>query len=305
MVDRSMIDAASGGALMDKTLAAARQLIFNIASNTQQFWIRGTSQPRMVNGIGALDNLRLENQLTKLTSLVRQLAVGQHQPSVAATVCGICTSVEHPTDMCPTLQETKLDYTKSVGAIGGYQYGNWPFDNKQFGRPPYRPNPNQGSYAAQGFSSNRSIPQSEGSYQQPRHHVPPFQQQQQKMPPSGDSPSLEDMSPRSAEADLEVNANSRTPLQEKAVPLPFPSRTISARKLESDDELLKMFRKVEINIPLLDAIKQVPKYAKFLKELCVHKRKKMKGSVQIGGIVSALTRSEDFTTGAQPLPKKC
>ncbi|RDX95679.1 hypothetical protein CR513_21757, partial [Mucuna pruriens] len=40
-----------------------------------------------------------------------------------------------------------------------------------------------------------------------------------------------------------------------------------------------MFYKVEINIPLLDAIKQIPKCAKFLKELCVHKRKKMKGSV--------------------------
>ncbi|RDY12607.1 hypothetical protein CR513_02570, partial [Mucuna pruriens] len=39
-----------------------------------------------------------------------------------------------------------------------------------------------------------------------------------------------------------------------------------------------MFRKVEINIPLLDAIKQISKYAKFLKELCVHKRRKMKGS---------------------------
>ncbi|RDX87028.1 Retrovirus-related Pol polyprotein, partial [Mucuna pruriens] len=36
------------------------------------------------------------------------------------------------------------------------------------------------------------------------------------------------------------------------------------------------------NIPLLDAIKQIPKYAKFLKELCVHKRKKMKGSVEVG-----------------------
>ncbi|RDX91430.1 hypothetical protein CR513_26604, partial [Mucuna pruriens] len=41
----------------------------------------------MVNEIGAIDNLKLENQLTKLTSLVRQLAVGQHQPSIAARVC--------------------------------------------------------------------------------------------------------------------------------------------------------------------------------------------------------------------------
>ncbi|RDX63348.1 hypothetical protein CR513_58237, partial [Mucuna pruriens] len=64
MMDRSMIDVASGGALMDKTPAVARHLISNMA-------------------IGAVDNLRLENQLTELTSLVRQLSVGQHQPSIA------------------------------------------------------------------------------------------------------------------------------------------------------------------------------------------------------------------------------
>ncbi|RDX64606.1 hypothetical protein CR513_56823, partial [Mucuna pruriens] len=118
MMDQSMIDAASGGALMDKTPPAARHLISNMT----------------------IDNLRLENQLTKLTSLVRQLAIGQHQPIIATTkVCGICTSVEHPTNMCPTLQETESNQLKSVGAIGGYQYGKQscqsrPFDNPQFGK---------------------------------------------------------------------------------------------------------------------------------------------------------------------------
>ncbi|RDY13922.1 hypothetical protein CR513_01083, partial [Mucuna pruriens] len=63
MMDRSMIDAASGGVLMDKTQVVARHLISNMASNTQQFGIRGGSQSRMVNEIGAVDNLRLENQL--------------------------------------------------------------------------------------------------------------------------------------------------------------------------------------------------------------------------------------------------
>ncbi|RDX70693.1 hypothetical protein CR513_50039, partial [Mucuna pruriens] len=62
------------------------------------------------------------------------LAVRQHQPTLAAKVCGICTFVEHPTDMCPTLQETESDQPKSVGAIGGFQYEkqsyrNWPFDS--------------------------------------------------------------------------------------------------------------------------------------------------------------------------------
>ncbi|RDX98202.1 hypothetical protein CR513_18911, partial [Mucuna pruriens] len=126
MMDRSMIDAASGGALMDKTPPAARHLISNMAR---------PSQSRMVNEIGAASNLRLENQLSELTSLVRQLAVGQHQPNMVAKVYGICTSVEHPTDLCPTLQEIESDQPENIGAIGGYQYGkqpyqNWPLDNQ-------------------------------------------------------------------------------------------------------------------------------------------------------------------------------
>ncbi|RDY00566.1 Retrovirus-related Pol polyprotein from transposon 17.6, partial [Mucuna pruriens] len=116
-------------------------------------------------------------------------------------------------------------------------------------------------------------------------------------------PTLQQL-PRSAEADSEPNADLQS-RPETTVPLPFPSRTTSARKPKSDEELLKMFRKVEINIPLLDAIKQVPKYTKFLKELCVHKRRKMKGSKEIGGVVSALTRNEEITIGAPTLPKKC
>ncbi|RDX91513.1 hypothetical protein CR513_26497, partial [Mucuna pruriens] len=71
MMDRSMIDAASGGALMDKTPAATRHLISNMASNTQQFGTRGTIAPRMVNEVGMIDNPRIENQLINLTSLVR------------------------------------------------------------------------------------------------------------------------------------------------------------------------------------------------------------------------------------------
>ncbi|RDX89792.1 hypothetical protein CR513_28440, partial [Mucuna pruriens] len=115
-MDRSMINAASGGALMDKTPGAVRHLISNMTSNTQQFGIRGPNQSRMMNEIGAASNQRLENQLIELTSLVRQLAVGQHQPALAVKVCGICTSVEHP-----TLQETESDQPENVGAIATWE----------------------------------------------------------------------------------------------------------------------------------------------------------------------------------------
>ncbi|RDX98281.1 hypothetical protein CR513_18827, partial [Mucuna pruriens] len=60
---------------------------------------------------------------------------------------------------------------------------------------------------------------------------------------------------------------------------------IVVRRSEIKEDLLKLFKKVEINIPLLDAIKQIPKYAKFLKELCVHRRKKIKGTNEMGGVV--------------------
>ena len=58
---------------------------------------------------------------------------------------------------------------------------------------------------------------------------------------------------------------------------PFPSALESP--LSSDinnikmNEMLELFKQVQINLPLLDAIKQVPAYAKFLKDLCTQKRK--------------------------------
>ena len=65
------------------------------------------------------------------------------------------------------------------------------------------------------------------------------------------------------------------------MPLPFPYRVPQNKKLEEiDKELLETFRKVEVNIPPLNAIKQILKCAKFLKELCIHKRR-LKGDEQI------------------------
>ncbi|KAM1764038.1 hypothetical protein ACFX11_003321 [Malus domestica] len=48
---------------------------------------------------------------------------------------------------------------------------------------------------------------------------------------------------------------------------------MQSKKEESDKDILETFRKVQVNIPFLDAIKQVPKYVKFLKELCTTKKR--------------------------------
>jgi len=38
-------------------------------------------------------------------------------------------------------------------------------------------------------------------------------------------------------------------------------------------KILEMFNQVKLNVPLLDAIQQVPTYTKFLKDMCTKKRK--------------------------------
>ena len=66
-------------------------------------------------------------------------------------------------------------------------------------------------------------------------------------------------------------------------PVPhFPQALAESRKGEKIKDLHETFRRCEVNIPLLDAIKQVPHYAKFLKELCTIKRKKkLKGCEKV------------------------
>ncbi|XP_027185001.1 uncharacterized protein LOC113783139 [Coffea eugenioides] len=84
----------------------------------------------------------------------------------------------------------------------------------------------------------------------------------------------------------------------KTNPPPFPSRLEKPKKQDKEKEVLEIFRKVEINIPLLDAIKQVPRYAKFLRDLCAN-RKRLKGDerVIVGENVSAILQRK--------LPPKC
>ncbi|XP_020209334.1 uncharacterized protein LOC109794287 [Cajanus cajan] len=110
IMDRSMIDAASGGALGDMTPASARGLIEKMASNSQQFNMR--SDAIVVRGVrdvvasDSTEHKKLESKIDALTTLVSQLAANKKSAPPPAKVCGICTSISHPTDVCPSLQDS-------------------------------------------------------------------------------------------------------------------------------------------------------------------------------------------------------
>ncbi|KAL7617803.1 hypothetical protein Lser_V15G04507 [Lactuca serriola] len=92
--------------------------------------------------------------------------------------------------------------------------------------------------------------------------------------------------------------SSNKPIKPLVIPPPFPSRLAFSKKIEEENELFETFRKVQINIPLLNAIKKIPSYAKFLKDLCTKKRKfKANEKIQVNANVSAVIQKK--------LPPKC
>ena len=56
------------------------------------------------------------------------------------------------------------------------------------------------------------------------------------------------------------------------IPPPFPQALRGKKKATQQAGILEVLRQVKVNIPLLDIIKQVPAYAKFLKDLCTIKK---------------------------------
>ncbi|XP_024959014.1 uncharacterized protein LOC112499987 [Cynara cardunculus var. scolymus] len=107
-----------------------------------------------------------------------------------------------------------------------------------------------------------------------------------------------EVSPKPVESEEQPESTIYVSDKAKVIPPPFPTCFQISSKAREEKEILETFRKVEVNIPLLNAIKQVPRYAKFLKELCTNKRK-LKGN-------KTINMSENVSSMFQmKLPLKC
>ncbi|XP_071739034.1 uncharacterized protein [Rutidosis leptorrhynchoides] len=74
-----------------------------------------------------------------------------------------------------------------------------------------------------------------------------------------------------------VNETGKPETKSKTVQFPkaleSPNQLPYGKKGPRPEDMWETFKQVKINLPLLDAIRQVPSYAKFLKDLCTQKRK--------------------------------
>ncbi|XP_024039240.1 uncharacterized protein LOC112097878 [Citrus clementina] len=265
-MDRSMIDVVSGGVLVNKTPTQARELISNMAANAQQFGSRQYPTSRKVNEV---------------------------------KTCGICYNMGHSTDMCPTLQEELVEQANAVGGFPGMPQRRYdPY--AQTYNPGWNDHPNF-SYGVRPSGFPQQYP--------PRQPAPPQSNSKSvsrlESQVIGRLPSQSEVNPKQnvsaiilksgkelqepskkvtkhVEDELEKNelmpkSQDAKPTRAKPLPIvippPFPSRFAKSKKEEQEKDILETFHKVELNISLLNTIKQIPRYAKVLKELCTSKRK--------------------------------
>ncbi|KAM1000640.1 hypothetical protein ACFX2I_007252 [Malus domestica] len=182
-IERQMLDASAGGALVDKTPTAAKTLIANRALNAQQYegvGQRGTPRQHQVNEVSAITEL--QNQMANLTTLLSQVVEGPKVQNVSA--CGVCSMQGHPTDKCPQLIENGgWETLNAVGFGQQYQQRNDPFSNTY--NPGWRDHPNfKWREPQQGQQQSTFRQQPPGFYQKP---FAPNQTQAQPAQKSGSS----------------------------------------------------------------------------------------------------------------------
>ncbi|XP_050919839.1 uncharacterized protein LOC127137418 [Lathyrus oleraceus] len=212
-----------------------------------------------------------ETIIDELTSLVRKLAVRKTQSEIS---CGICISPEHPIDACPTLKEGVNSDLPQAYATNIYN----PQSNNQYSIQ------NLQTQVRQLVTSMNAMQQTQGSNQLPTQiivnpKVPNVSEISSRSGKSFEPAPTPHKKNKVAEpipkpdSDVVVEDEKE---KEYAPPIPFPQRTKKNKKLDEEDkdkEILDIFRKVALNIPLLNVIKKILKYVKFLKDLSTHKRR--------------------------------
>ncbi|CAN6725360.1 unnamed protein product [Malus baccata var. baccata] len=244
-LERQMLDASAGGALVFKTPMAAKILIANRALNAQQY--KGVGQqrpPRQQVHEGQENQAKaIQNQDKRVDHLVKQ--IGQ----IADFVGKFRDQGQLPSSTIPN-PKGGFKSAKAILLRSGKEVGAGPIPSKS------------------GLKEDENLQIEEEEASLPTAKVVP------PLPQASSTPNLSKSSNKGKNVFMQT------------------------KKEEAEKDILETFRKVQVNIPLLDAIKQVPRYAKFLKELyTTRKRISTKEVVKVGENVSAILQRK--------LPPKC
>ncbi|CAN6725588.1 unnamed protein product [Malus baccata var. baccata] len=269
LTTKTLVNASCGGTYSYKNALQAYQLFENMVIESQQWAVdlhqtRGifemsSGSPHVSAQIEKMEK-KLENFDSKFDMLLQRMAapmqqIANQQPTAAAcTICGITT---HDFIGCPHRDAYPEHVTEKINAFNNYQRPkNDLYSN--FYNPGWRDHPN--------FKWDRD---------------------QQKMQKTV----LELHGPVQPQTCSEISAKSANPLDrsENTVvptveiakkservyvpPMPYLERLNPHAKDQQLAYFMKTLAKVQINLPLIEAIKNIPSSAKFLKDVCTKKKK--------------------------------
>ncbi|XP_050147260.1 uncharacterized protein LOC126622501 [Malus sylvestris] len=306
-IEKQMLDASAGGALVDKTPVAAKILIANPALNAQQYeGVGGRDPPRHQQQV----NERMKDGKVQMSWAIKaKISHGMIHTLIPIIRAGEITQTSSEGSLNNLNNKDDID-NHFPGSIKGHSY----HDNFQHNLPNQAQglqnqakevgklkkqmgqmtefmgqfqeqgnlpsstliNPNRGFETANAITlrSGKQVgtdPQPSKSSQNEDEKL--LLEEEEKVKPTARVEKPLSQPPKASKLSttgkVVPNLTHSNPIPPN---LPFPRKFMQVRNEDDEKDILETFRNVQVNIPLLDAIKQIPKYAKFFNKLCTTRK---------------------------------
>ncbi|RVW21672.1 Retrovirus-related Pol polyprotein from transposon 297 [Vitis vinifera] len=223
------------------------------------------------------------------------------ETSMQVMPCSICQSYEHLVEECPTIPVVREMFGDQANVIGQFKpnnnasYGNTYNSNwrnhPNFSWKPKPPQYTQPGQAPQQTSNleqaivnlnkkidnvqyaisrltNLNTVQEKGKFPSQPHQNPKEKEKSEEIKGKRKGKSTKKDDHDSSVDEEPERIVIKEDMMKKHMPPPFPQASHGKKGTNNASEIFKVLRQVKANIPLLNMIKQVPTYAKFLKDLC-------------------------------------
>ncbi|XP_073121648.1 uncharacterized protein [Henckelia pumila] len=293
--NRTMLDAAACVNLLRKSPEDGYELIEKMISSCYhpQSERNAARRPAGMHQVDAFTSVAA--QLEVMNKRIEELTLGQSAMRIQEVWCEKC-GVEHFTKDCKT---GNLSYQPDGGMMNHVGNKNRP-RNDPFSNtcnPEWKQHPNFSC----GGQNNRSYG-NQNYGRQPQEEKSSMEQMMQKFISStetrmqnqdasiknlenqighrkiieGEKQGEKESEPATPRKTAGKSSDSTQPPTSQSnivIPPPFPAALKKAKLDSQFAKFLEVFKKLNINIPFVDALMQIPSYAKFLKEILSNKRK--------------------------------
>ncbi|XP_026458832.1 uncharacterized protein LOC113359409 [Papaver somniferum] len=252
---------------MNKTVIQARELIESMEANSQQFSSRG-SEPH-TKGVNQVDEIiELRQQMSNMMAIMQQIAAVVVKPSRPSY-----ENVEHVNAIFSTQPYGIYSNTHEQVASTSSVYNHPSEFQQQVQQPQQGHNPELEKMATLVEALMSMVQQNQQlanlNQQKTDNVIRELQAQVEETPKEPVLEEKDDDFPQTCEVH---KSKPKHLVYTYVPPLPFLGRFSKAnKKVEQDRDVWDVFKKVQVNIPLIEVIRQSPRYAKCVKKLCTNK----------------------------------